>query len=125
MTTEKQKKQAIFWLEYSQQLSNSIRYVEALRAAQRAIALDEQNADAWYAQGTCQAMLAHYEEALSDFEQALRLDANNVQAWDGKAWVLGILGQHDEALAAVEQALQINPDYREAQQRKKRILEFP
>lgn len=123
-TPEQQKKQALFWLEYSQQLSNSIRYVEALRAVQRAIALDELNAEAWYAQGTCYAMLANYEEALTNFEHALQLDETNVQAWDGKAWVLGILGRHDEAVTAVDYALQLDPDYREAKQRKKRLQAF-
>jgi tetratricopeptide (TPR) repeat protein len=115
------KKQAEFWLEYSQQLSNSIRYVEALKAAQRSLAIDDTNPEAWYAQGTCQAMLAHYIEALADFEQALAHDANYVAAWDGKAWVEGILGHKEAALQAVNKALEIEPDYREAQHRKKRL----
>lgn len=119
--SEAQKKQALFWLDYSQQLSNSIRYAEALTAAQRSVKLDASNAEAWYARGTCQAMLAHYEEALADFEQALQLDPQNVAAWDGKAWVEGILGHKEAALAAVNKALEIEPDYREARQRKKRL----
>jgi tetratricopeptide (TPR) repeat protein len=122
MTTEDaQKKQAQFWLEYSQQLSNSIRYMEALKAVQRSIALDDTDPEAWYAQGTCQAMLAHYTEALADFEQALQRDANYAAAWDGKAWVEGILGHKEAALHAVNRALEIEPDYREARHRKKRL----
>lgn len=116
-----QKKQAAFWLEYSQQLSNAIRYVEALKAAQRAVTLDETNAEAWYIQGTCKAMLAQYNEAFADFEHALQLDDRYVAAWDGKAWVLGILGQKEAALQAVERALQLDPDYMEAQRRKQRL----
>lgn len=123
-TSEQQQKQARFWLEYSQQLNTTIRYVEALRAAQRAVKLDEENAEAWYVQGTCQAILAHYEDALADFEHALQLDPTYAAAWDGKAWVLGILGHKDEALLAVDQALQIDPNYLEAQRRKKRFQEF-
>ena len=122
--SEQQKQQAHFWLEYSQQLNTTIRYVEALRAAQRAVELDGENAEAWYVQGTCQAMLAHYEDALADFEHALQLDQAYAAAWDGKAWVLGILGRKDEALLAVEHALQIDPHYLEAQRRKKRLQEF-
>ena len=116
------KKQAIFWLEYSQQLSNAIRYQEALKAAQRAVALDETSAEAWYVQGTCKAMLARYQEALDDFEHALHLDNRYVSAWDGKAWVLGILNQKEAALQAVDHALQLDPDYMEARRRKQRLL---
>jgi tetratricopeptide (TPR) repeat protein len=66
-------------------------------------------------------MLARYNEALDDFEHALRLDTQYVPAWDGKAWVLGILGKKAEALAAVDMALSLDPDYFEAQRRKKRL----
>jgi tetratricopeptide (TPR) repeat protein len=119
---DERKKQAIFWLEYSQQLSTAIRYVEALKAVQKAIALDDASAEAWYMQGTCKAMLAQYQDALADFEHALLLDDHYVAAWDGKAWVLGILGHKTAALQAIERALQLDPDYREAQRRKQRLL---
>ena len=117
----KRKQHATFWLEYSQQLSASIRYHEALTAAERAVSLDEANAEARYVRGTCQAMLARYGEALADFEQALALDALYVPAWDGKAWVLGIMGRKAEALAAINKALELDPEYFEAQRRKKRL----
>jgi len=115
------KKQAAFWLEYSQTLSTAIRYTEALAAAEKAVELDEWNAEGWYVKGTCQAMLARYEQALADFEHALSLDAQYVSAWDGKAWVLGILGKKVEALVAIERALELDPDYFEALKRKKRL----
>lgn len=118
---ESNKKQAAFWLEYSQQLSGAIRYGEALTAAERAVTLDSSNPEAFYVRGTCLAMLARYDEALSDFEQALTLDSNYVPAWDGKAWVLGILGRKEEALISVNKALELDPDYFEAQKRKKRL----
>ncbi len=92
LASEESKKQSQFWLEYGQQLSASIRYTEALAAIERAVSLDEMNAEAWYAKGTCLAMLARYDEALQAFEHALLLDENYVPAWDGKAWALGILG---------------------------------
>jgi tetratricopeptide (TPR) repeat protein len=115
------KKQAAFWLEYSQQLSGAIRYVEALAAARRAVALDETSAEARYVKGTCLAMLAQHDEALDDFEHALKLDTLYVPAWDGKAWVLGILGKKEEALIAINRALEIEPEYFAAQRRKQRL----
>jgi tetratricopeptide (TPR) repeat protein len=118
---EARKKQAAFWLEYSRELSTAIRYTEALAAAERAVALDGSNAEAWYARGTCQAMLAQYEEALQAFEQALSLDEMYVPAWDGKAWVLGILGDKIGALAAIDRALELDPGYFEAVKRRKRL----
>jgi tetratricopeptide (TPR) repeat protein len=115
------KQQARFWLEYSQQLSTAIRYAEALKAAERAVTLDETNAEAHYTRGTCLAMLARYDEALLDFDETLRLDGKYVPAWDGKAWVLGIKGQKAEALIAINRALELDPEYFEALRRKKRL----
>lgn len=115
------KQQARFWLDYSRQLSDTIRYVEALAAVERAIRLDETNAEARYVRGTCLAMLARYDEALTNFNDALKLDEKSVPAWDGKAWVLGIMGKKEEALAAINRALELDPDYFEAVKRKKRL----
>jgi len=113
--------QALFWLAYSRQLSDTIRYVEALAAIERAIKLDATSADAYYVRGTCLAMLARYDEALTDFNKSLKLDELSVPAWDGLAWVLGIMGKKDEALYAINRALQLDPDYFEAVKRKKRL----
>lgn len=120
-TTENKKEQAQFWLKYGQQLSDSIRYTEALAAIERAVSLDETNVDALYAKGTCLAMLARYDEALEAFEHTLLLDEHYVPAWDGKAWALGILGRRSEAIAAVDRALELNPQYYDAQKRKQRL----
>ena len=119
--SENKKTQAQFWLEYGQQLSDSIRYTEALVAIERAVWLDEMNVKALYAKGTCLAMLARYDEALEAFEQSLLLDEQYVPAWDGKAWALGILGRQVEALAAVNRALELDPEYYDAQKRKQRL----
>lgn len=119
--SESRKKQAQFWLDYGRQLSDSIRYTEALAALERAVSLDELNVEALYAKGTCLAMLARYDEALAAFEQTLLLDEHYVPAWDGKAWALGILGRQVEALAAVNRALELDPEYFDAQKRKPRL----
>ena len=121
MATEEQNKQAQFWLEYSQQLSGTIRYTEALAAVERSLALDDTSVAAWYAKGTYLAMLAHYDEALAVFEHTLAMDDAFAPAWDGKAWALGILGRRDEALAAVNRALELDPEYFDAIKRKKRL----
>lgn len=47
--SELDKKQAQFWLQYGQQLSDTIRYTEALAAIERAVSLDEMNVEALYA----------------------------------------------------------------------------
>ena len=122
--SESKKKQAQFWLEYGQQLSDSIRYTEALAAIERAVSLDEANVQALYAKGTCLAMLARYDEALEAFEQSLLLDDQYVPAWDGKAWALGILGRQTEALAAVNRALELDPEHFDAQKRKQRLMKM-
>jgi len=118
---DSRKKQAMFWLDYSQELSTAIRYEAALSAIEKAIKLDDTNVEAWYVKGTCLAIVAKYSEALAAFEHTLSLDALYVPAWDGKAWVLGILGKRDEALLAVQRALELDPDYYQAQKRKERL----
>jgi tetratricopeptide (TPR) repeat protein len=118
---QNRKNQAQFWLKYGQELSDSIRYPEALVAIERAVSLDELNVEALYAKGTCLAMLARYEEALEAFEQTLLLDENYVPAWDGKAWALGILGRKAEALEAVNRALELDPEHFDAQKRRQRL----
>ena len=124
LTSQESKKQAQFWLEYGQQLSDSIRYTEALAAIERSVSLDEMNVEAVYAKGTCLAMLARYDEALETFEHTLLLDEKYVPALDGKAWALGILGRQKEALAAVNRALELDPEYFDAQKRKRRLVEM-
>ena len=69
-------------------------------------------------------MLARYDEALEAFEHALLLNQKYVPAWDGKAWALGILGRREEALVAVKKALELDPEYFDAQKRKKRLEEM-
>jgi tetratricopeptide (TPR) repeat protein len=118
---ENRKIQSQFWLEYGQQLSDSIRYTEALAAIERAVSLDEMNVEASYAKGTCLAMLARYDEALEAFEHTLFLDEDYVPAWDGKAWALGILGRPEEALAAVNRGLELDPEHFDAKKRKQRL----
>jgi hypothetical protein len=51
MNKDSVKQQAEFWLNYSQQLSTAIRYVEALAAAERAVTLDDTSAEAWNVSG--------------------------------------------------------------------------
>ncbi len=108
-------------LEYSQQLSETIRYTEALASVERSLALDDTCIAAWYAKGTYLAMLARYDEALAAFDHTLAMDDTYAPAWDGMAWALGILGRRDEALAAVNRALELDPDYFDALKRKKRL----
>ena len=122
--SESKKKQAQFWLQYGRQLSDSIRYTEALAAIERAVCLDDMNVEALYAKGTCLAMLARYDEALEAFEQSLSHDEYYAPAWDGKAWALGILKRREEALAAVNRALELDPGYFDAQKRKQRLEEM-
>ncbi|GAC1650475.1 MAG: hypothetical protein NVS4B12_20290 [Ktedonobacteraceae bacterium] len=61
---ESRKKQALFWLDYSQKLATEIRYGAAL-AAEKALALDGASVEAWYLKGTWLAMEARYSEALA------------------------------------------------------------
>jgi tetratricopeptide (TPR) repeat protein len=84
------------------------RYTESLEAYDRALALDERNADAWLSKSVALMQLKRPAEALAANERALALDERNAAAWYCKAELLWRLDRNEEALAAYERALALN-----------------
>ncbi len=80
---------------------------EALAAYDRALALDPNDAAAWYNKGVALAALGRRDEALAAYDRALALDPNRRSRKPGptRATSLAALGRRDEALAAYDRAL--------------------
>lgn len=81
-----------------------------LQAAQRAVALDPDNGDAWFNLGAALDYLEREAEAVEAYRRAIELEPRP-PAYNGLGDVYTALGRYDEAVAAYEQALALNPNY--------------
>jgi tetratricopeptide (TPR) repeat protein len=90
-------------------VSYDVGYDEAVRAAERAIALDSTLAEPWATLGLVRQRRYDWAGAIVAYREALRRDANAAVAhqWYGKA--LTQLGRYDEAEAEVRRALALDP----------------
>ena len=85
-------------------------YGRGMRMANRAIELDEDAAEAYFARGYMEHMaLSPAEPIEADFQRALELSPNSSDAHGWYAHFLVREGQHDEALAENEMAIEIDP----------------
>lgn len=82
---------------------------EGLQAAERAVALDPTNGDAWYNLGAALDYLDREDEAIPAYRRAIDLEPRPA-AYNGLGDVLTALGCYDEAIAAYQQAIELNPD---------------
>ncbi len=86
------------------------RFADALKAYEKAVKANSNNALAWQGYGLAQRMRAQYQGALTSFERALQLDSSLIPSLIAKGTVLSILNRHQEALAAFEQAVKQQPN---------------
>lgn len=86
------------------------KYVEAVVAYDRAIALQPDDAWAWARKGRTLRLLGRLPGALEAYDEALRLHPAYAWAWKGKGIVLEKLGRYEEALDSHRAAAQIDPD---------------
>lgn len=80
-------------------------------AADRALALDSGNADAWMARGLLLSTTnpATYAGAVPALQRAVRLDPRNAEAWHHLGATYMSLRQDSSALAAFDRALTLDP----------------
>jgi tetratricopeptide (TPR) repeat protein len=89
----------------------------ARRHAQRAIALDEELAEAWAALGRVKMEYDwDWDGAEADLTHAVALNASSVEALGTFGQFLCAMGRHDEAIEAMEQARRLDPRSVETQQ---------
>ncbi len=82
---------------------------EATAIYDRALQIDNTNAQAWQGRGLTQALDGHHRDALSAFDKALQLDTSLTTAWVGKGTALSMLRRNNEALQAFDRALSLDP----------------
>ncbi len=81
------------------------RPADSLATADAVLALEPDNADAWFHRANALAELGRHAEALSAFQAVGRIDPRNAQAWSQAGSLLREAGRLDEAAHAFEQAI--------------------
>jgi tetratricopeptide (TPR) repeat protein len=85
------------------------RVMEAIDALQRAIALDERFAEAYYLLGLCQRDAQHPDAARTALEKSIELQPTLLQAREELADLHGALGRPDRRLAQLEKLAALDP----------------
>ena len=86
------------------------RAAEALDAADRALGLEPERADAWFHRGGALHRLGRADEALAAFERAAALDPHQALVWNAVGLGRIALERHEAALEAFGRALEAEPD---------------
>ncbi len=87
-------------------------YEEAIAHFEQTIAIDPQNAEAYYYRGVANTALGNYEEVIVDLDQAIAIDPQNAKAYYYHGVATTHLGSNDEeAIAYFDQAIAIHPEY--------------
>lgn len=86
-------------------------YEEALKALDKAIQFQRNNADYWRHYGDIFVQLLRFDEALLSFRQVLNLDPNHQDALYKAGAVLHKLGRNEEAITYLERSEKLAPDH--------------
>jgi tetratricopeptide (TPR) repeat protein len=95
-------------------LSESGRPADALGHLRRAVALREDDADAWFNLGNAHAALGELPAAVHALRHALDLDPDRFKAWNNLGIVLVLGGDPAAAETAWRRSLEIQPDFSDA-----------
>jgi len=117
ITAMAQEDTAGYWLKKGYELGANGSYEQALRAYEKVILIDPENAIAWNNKAntlyrlnrTSESNQAYYK-ALEITNKTLGADPGNVTLWLGKGLLLNNIGNAKEAVKAFDNANKIDPD---------------
>jgi uncharacterized protein (TIGR02466 family) len=109
--TEQYPRHQFSWKVLAAVLKQSGRKVEALRANQKAVELDPQDAEAYYNMGNTLQELDRLEEARASYGQAINLNPDYAKAYSDLGNTLKKLGRLEEAEASYKRATALNPNF--------------
>lgn len=107
---------------YSSDLSSDYRIM--LKACDKIIKLNPNDANGWKNRGSVCRALGSYDDALQALNRAIELDPHYVDAWQEKGLVLSKLGKYDSALHAFDKAIELDSSNAIAWYRKGVILKI-
>jgi tetratricopeptide (TPR) repeat protein len=82
-------------------------YAEAIKAYDKAIRLDPNDAAAWYNKGLALSDQGKYDEALKAYDEAIRLNPDFAKAWYAKGAALEAQSNTAAANAALAKAKEL------------------
>ena len=85
-------------------------YEEAMEYFDRAIELNPEYIEAWYAKADLLAFQGRLEEALECTDKMLEINPNISQVWTGKGLCLTMQGKYEEAYECFDKAVEISPE---------------
>ncbi|HYP42420.1 MAG TPA: tetratricopeptide repeat protein, partial [Candidatus Nitrosocosmicus sp.] len=77
----------------------------------KALEIDQQNADAYYNKGLSLYYSGNHMEAIECYDKALEINPENADAYNNKGLSLYYSGNHMEAIECYDKALEINPEF--------------
>lgn len=90
------------------------RIAQALQLYEQALALDNQQFDAWHLRGVALHQAGQSELAVQAIQRSLQLRDSDAAALSNLGLALRALKRHDEALQAYDRALQLAPQFAQA-----------
>ena len=115
----------IFWINAGNQYWRMGDLAKSKESFDRAIEIQPDSWQAWYAKGFVAVINRKFDEALSNCETAIKFNANSYDAWQCKAGALYQLGRLPEALEGLDRAIAINNEYAAKRQAGNRWRENP
>lgn len=87
---------------------------EGLEFIEKAVNINDENADSWNAYGAMLAQVGKHEEAVEKFNKAVELDPNFHETLSNLGNSLWELGRFEEAKEVCQKAVDINPEFFQA-----------
>ena len=87
---------------------------EAMREFNRAIALDNRLAEAYFYRAFLYDEAGSFDRAIADYTQAIRLDPNYMVAYNNRGSAYSDIGDFDRAIADYNQTIRLNPNLADA-----------
>jgi tetratricopeptide (TPR) repeat protein len=100
-----------------------VRGLEALAAAEQALALEPHRAHAWYLKANALARLSRKEDCLAAYDRCIALDPAKANAYFNKAYELFELQRYPDVPRLCEHALGLHPGFSWAAELRARALE--
>lgn len=70
---------------------------QAIKDAEKALAIDDKFIKGWVRKGTCHQMMKEYHKAMEAFDKGLLIDPNSAECQQGKAKTVNLIQQSSHA----------------------------
>ncbi len=85
------------------------KYESALMSLEEALALQENNLDAWLIKGVIYGKLGRLSEALKCYDKIIEVDPTSSDGWRLKSAIYTLMNLHDKAAETLSKAVELDP----------------